>query len=95
MPVNVTLGSCVQFSVVFFDAVGNISVPSSGSLGLAYTSVSGSTASTAIDLLPRGSFFVTSWDTSVATFGTVNVSANAPGEVTSPAARLQLRLIGG
>jgi hypothetical protein len=93
MPVNVTQGSCVEFTVTFFDANGIVTIPTSAQIALAYTSLAGSTASATLGLTPIGSFWTASWDTSVAALGFVNYSTTAPGAVTTPAAYGQIRLI--
>lgn len=93
MPTNVTYGSCVEFTVAFFDAFQNLTVPTSGNLQIAYTSVNGSTVNVLIGLVPSGSFFTAIWDTTPAAYGLVNCSAFAPGAANNPAFTTQLRII--
>jgi hypothetical protein len=94
MPINVTQGSCVEFTVVFFDSSGNTTVPSSGSLSIVYTDyTSGSTASSSISLVQSGSFFIGSWSSSAAALGFANWSVTAPGLANNPAESGQLRII--
>jgi hypothetical protein len=94
MPINVPQGDQVEFTVVFFDAKGGTTVPSSGTLSIVYTdSVSGSTAATSISLVPSGSFFIGTWDSSTSALGFANYSAAAPGLLNNPAVSGQLRII--
>ena len=93
VPINITQGSSIQFTVCFFDATNLVTVPPSAILNVVYTSVSGSTASTAISLAASGEFFTGFWDSSVAALGFANYNATAPGEVTSPAVSGQIRVI--
>jgi hypothetical protein len=93
MPTNVSQGSSVEFTVVFFDSSGNTTVPSSGNLTIVYTSVAGSTASTTIGLVQSGSYWIGNWDSTNAALGFANWSVTAPGLANNPAESGQLRII--
>jgi hypothetical protein len=93
MPINVTQGSCIEFTVCFFDAAGNVTVAPSGNISVVYTNIAGSTASSSIALVQIGSFFTGPWDSSSAALGFANYSATAPGAVNVPAVSGQLRII--
>jgi hypothetical protein len=94
MPFNITQGSCVEFTVTFFDAASNVTVPTSGTLSVIYTNVAGSTASSSIALVGSGSFFIGYWGVSSnAALGFANWSVTAPGLANNPAANGQLRII--
>ena len=90
MPFNITQGSTVEFTVSFLDANGNITVPSSATLTMTYTSISGTTASSVIAMLPSGSFFVANWQSGQAAFGLANYSIVAPGQPTPTTGTLRL-----
>lgn len=92
MPINVTSGSTVGFSVVFFDTTGAITVPSSATLTVTYPPSSNSltTTSCAIGMSPSGSFFIASWGSGVAALGISTVSVNAPGQASPTTQTLRL-----
>lgn len=82
MPYNITQGSTVEFCVAFLDASGNATVPSSATLTMVYTSISGTTASSDIDMTQSNSFFTAVWPSAQANLGTANYIISAPGQAT-------------
>lgn len=93
MPYNITYGSTVEFTVEFLDSNGVTTVPSSATLTMTYTSISGTTASSVISLTQSGQFFVATWGSGQATVGVANFSIFAPGGLSVPTVG-QLRLLG-
>lgn len=93
MPINVVQGDTVEFTVEFLDASGNLTVPTSGALSIAYTALAGSTALASIDLTPSGSFFTGLWSSGVAALGFAIWSVTAPGSAFTPANTGKLRII--
>lgn len=93
MPINVTSGSTVTFTVEFFDSSNNLTVPSSATMSISYPPSSNSiaTVTTVISMTPAGNFFTATWGTAVASLGLANYSVAAPGQ-TSPTTGV-LRLI--
>lgn len=93
MPINVVQGDTVEFTVEFLDALGNLTVPTSGALSIVYTAIAGSTALASVGLSPSGSLFTGLWGSSVAALGFANWSVTAPGSAFNPANSGQLRII--
>jgi len=89
-PFNVTQGSTVEFTVEFLDASGALTVPSSATLTMTYTSVSGTSASSTIAMTQSGSFFVAIWGSGQATLGIATFSISAPGQATATNGSLRL-----
>lgn len=90
MPFNVTQGSTVEFTVEFLDASGNLTVPSSATLTMTYTTIAGTSASSATAMTPSGSFFTALWASGVAAFGFATYSISAPGQPTPTTGTLRL-----
>lgn len=85
MPINVTTGSTVQFTVEFFDATNVLTVPTSATLTITYPLSSNSIVigTAVIGMTPIGSFFTATWGTGVAALGITSVSATAPGQASA------------
>jgi hypothetical protein len=92
MPINVTTGSTVQFTVEFFDSTNALTVPSSATLTVTYPLSSNSIVTTiaTIGMLPSGSFFTATWGTGVAALGITNYSISAPGQASPTTGSLRL-----
>lgn len=92
MPINVTTGSTVQFSVEFFDSANVLTVPSSASLTVTYPPSSNSitTVSCTISMSAAGSFFTATWGSGVAALGMATYSISAPGQATATTGTLRL-----
>lgn len=90
MPYNITLGSTVAFTVEFLDSNGDLTVPSSATLTMTYTTVAGATASSNITMTQSNSFFTATWGSGVAALGMANYSINAPGQTTPTTGSLRL-----
>lgn len=90
MPFNITQGSTVEFTVSFLDATGNITVPSSATLTVTYTTFAGSTAATVIPMTPIGSFFTANWGSGASAYGIANYSIAAPGQASPTTGVLRL-----
>lgn len=93
MPYNITYGSTVEFTIEFLDVNGVTTVPSSATLTMTYTSISGTTASSVISLTQSGQFFTATWGSGQAVVGIANYSITAPGGPVTPTEG-QLRLLG-
>lgn len=89
-PYNVTQGSTVEFTVEFFDASGVLTVPTSATLTMTYTTVAGTTASSGIAMTQSGSFFTAIWGSGVAKLGLATFSIGAPGQATATTGSLRL-----
>ncbi len=89
-PYNVTQGSTVVFTVEFLSTAGALTVPSSATLTMTYTTVAGATASAAIAMTQSGSFFTATWASAVAKLGLAGFSVTAPGQGTATTGQLRL-----
>jgi hypothetical protein len=90
VPVNITQGSTVSFTVEFLDSSGNLTVPSSATLTMTYTSITGTTASSVIAMTRSNSFFTATWGSGQAAYGMANYSITAPGQATPTTGSLRL-----
>ena len=92
MPINVTTGSTIQFTVEFFDSTNVLTVPSSATLTITYPPSSNSltTVSCAIGMTPSGSFFTATWGSGVAALGLSSYSVAAPGQATPTTGTLRV-----
>jgi hypothetical protein len=90
VPYNITGGSTVVFTVEFLDSSGNLTIPSSATLTMTYTSIAGTTASSGIAMTQSGSFFTATWGSGQAAFGMANYSIAAPGQLTPTTGQLRL-----
>ena len=81
MPFNVTSGSTVVFTVVFFDANGDVTVPTSATITVTYPLSSDplTTTSCSIGMTSVGEFFTATWGSGVAALGKSSATASAPG----------------
>jgi hypothetical protein len=89
-PYNVTQGSTVEFTVEFFNASGVLTIPTSATLTMTYTTVAGATASSATAMTQSGSFFIANWGSGVANLGLATFSIAAPGQATATIGSLRL-----
>lgn len=82
MPINATLGSTLQFTVVFFDSANVITVPSSATLTVTYPLSSNSltTTSCAIGMTAVGDFFTCTWGSGVAAPGLSSYAVTGAGQ---------------
>ena len=92
MPINVTTGSTVQFTVEFFDSTNVLTVPTSATLTVTYPLSSNSivTATATIGMTPSGSFFTATWGSAVAALGITNYSVSAPGQASATTGSLRV-----
>ncbi len=92
MPINVTTGSTVEFTVVFFDTANVLTVPTSATLTVTYPPSSNNltTVSCAIGMTAAGSFFTATWGTGVAALGNSSYSVAAPGQATPTTGTLRV-----
>ena len=93
MPINVTYGSTVQFTVEFFDSSQILTVPTSATITITYPPSSNSltTVSCAIGMSQSGSFYTASWGTTVAALGLSSYSVSAPGQATPTTGTLRIK----
>ena len=92
MPINVTTGSTVQFTVEFFDSTNVLTVPTSATLTVTYPLSSNSivTTTATISMSPSGSFFTATWGSAVAALGITTYSISAPGQASATTGTLRL-----
>ena len=95
MPTNVTTGSTVGFTVVFFSpATGTsvITVPTSATLTVTYPPSSNSitTVSCIVGMTASGNLFTATWGTGVAALGLSSYSISAPGQTTATTGTLRI-----
>ena len=94
MPTNITQGNVAKFAVEFLDAGGNLTIPSSATLTVVYIPIGSLAAvSCQIAMIPFGSFFTASWDSTPASLNLASYSITAPNQVNSPAGSGQIRVI--
>ena len=92
MPINVTTGSTVQFTVEFFDSTNVLTVPTSATLTVTYPLSSNSivTTTATISMSPSGSFFTATWGSAVAALGITTYSVSAPGQASATTGSLRV-----
>ena len=90
MPFNITQGSTVEFTVGFVSSNGVVTVPSSATLTLVYTTSGGTLVSSVISMTLNGSFYVATWQSAQAAYGAVNYTITAPGQPTPTTGSLRL-----
>jgi hypothetical protein len=92
MPFNIASGSTVQFTVVFFDSTGAVTVPTSATITVTYPPSSNSltTVSCAIGMSAAGNFFTATWGSGVAALGLSSATASAPGIVSADPQTLRI-----
>ena len=92
MPINVTTGSTVQFTVEFFDSTNVLTVPTSATLTVTYPLSSNSiaTGTATISMTPSGSFFTGTWGSGVAALGITSYSVSAPGQLSPTTGSLRI-----
>lgn len=92
MPINVTYGSTVQFTVEFFDSSQILTIPSSATITITYpiSSQSLTLATCAISMTITGSYYTASWGTTVAALGLSSYSVTAPGQATATTGTLRI-----
>lgn len=94
MPINVTQGNPVNFTVEFLSSSGSPIVPAGGQIVINYTSATTFTStSQIITLVPSGSFFAGTWDSSVSATGLAPWSVYATGSTTFAAQSDVIRVI--
>ena len=89
MPFNVSRGATVGFSIEFFDASGNQTLPSSGSLSIDYPALTGGRATQAVTLT-RGLVFTGTWDSTISDLGLATVSVSGAGQATPSTTTLRV-----
>lgn len=92
MPVNVTQGSTVEFTVEFFDSNQILTVPTSATMTVTYPPSSNNIAiaTAVIGMTPSGSFFTATWGSGVAALGLSSYSVSAPGQATPTTGTLRV-----
>lgn len=92
MPINVTSGSTVGFTVEFFSSANVLTVPTSATLTVTYPPSSNSivTVSCAIGMSPSGGFFTATWGSGVSALGLASYSVTAPGQATPTTGTLRI-----
>lgn len=68
-PIVVRTGNSAKFVVEFLDTSGNLTIPSSGTVYVAYTNTSNSSQTDTVSLTPTGSFFTGTWSSTSAALG--------------------------
>ncbi len=92
MPINVTLGSTVKFTVEFFDSNQILTVPTSATITVTYplSSANLTLVSCAIPMTQVGSFFTATWGSGVAALGLSSYSVSAPGQASPTTGTLRV-----
>lgn len=92
MPINITTGSTIEFTVVFFSSANVTTVPSSATLTIVYPPSSNglTTVSCAIGMTPSGQYFTATWGSAVAALGIANYSVAAPGQASPTTGQLRV-----
>lgn len=90
MPWTIQQGSTVEFTAAFLDSGGSITVPTSATLTMTYTTVAGATASSAVGMSAAGSFFTATWPSAQSGLGFANFSISAPGQSTPTTGQLRI-----
>lgn len=92
MPINVTTGSTVEFTVVFFTSANAVTVPTSASITITYPlSTNGLTiTSCSIAMTPNGSFFTATWGSAVSALGSVSYSVTGAGQASPTTGQLRV-----
>lgn len=93
MPTNITQGNTARFVVEYLDSTQQTTVPSSGSINIAYIDrISNTATSTDITLTQTNSFFLGTWSSTGAALGLATWTVTGAG-ITAPAATGQIRVI--
>lgn len=92
MPINITTGSTVEFTVEFFSSANVLTVPTSATLSITYPLSSNSIVSNtvSIGMTPSGSFFTATWGSGVAALGITSYSVSAPGQASATTGTLRV-----
>ncbi len=92
MPINVTTGSTVEFTVEFFSSANVLTVPSSATITITYPPVANplTTVSCAIGMTQAGSFFTALWGTGVAAIGLSSYSVSGAGQASPTTGTLRI-----
>lgn len=92
MPFSASLGSTVQFTVVFFDANSVITIPTSATLTITYPPSSNNltSVSCSIPMSPAGQYFTATWGSGVSYYGDANFSISGAGQATPTTGTLRL-----
>jgi hypothetical protein len=68
-PINIVQGNSALFTVEFLDVNGNLTVPSSGIISVAYTNTSNAAQTDTVVLAQITSFFQGTWSSTSAALG--------------------------
>jgi hypothetical protein len=68
-PVNIVSGNSAQFVVEFLDVNGNLTIPSSGYVAVAYTNTSNATQTDLVSLSQVNDYFLGTWSSTSASLG--------------------------
>ena len=92
MPINVTVGSTIEFTAVFFDSANDLTVPTSATLTITYPPSSNrlTTASCVIGMTPSGNQFTATWGSGVAAVGLSSYSVTGAGQPTPTTGTLRV-----
>src|SRR5688572_21869212 len=81
-PVNIVQGNSAKFVIEFLDD-GELTVPSSGNLTVAYTTTSGSSQTDTVSLTLVNSFFTGTWSSTSAALGIATWNLTAAGSTST------------
>lgn len=68
-PINIEQGNTANFTVEFLDSSGSTTVPSAGSMTVAYVNTSNAAQTDSVILTGNGSFFTGLWSSTSAALG--------------------------
>ena len=92
-PVNIEQGNSANFAVEFLSADGSLSVPTSGTLSITYTSIANVSTTEDVTLTNSNSFFTGTWSSTSAALGLATWEAVAAGSTDEVQATGQIRII--
>jgi hypothetical protein len=78
-PINIVQGNSAQFMVEFVDVNGNLTVPSSGTVYVSYTTTANTAETDTVALALNNSFFTGIWSSALATLGLATWQVFAAG----------------
>lgn len=91
-PVNISQGNSAQFVVEYFDADGDLTVPTTAEMTVTYVNTSNGTSVDSVTMTLSNSFFTGTWSSATAALGLATWVATADGGSTTQATG-QLRII--
>ena len=82
-PVNITGGNSAFFTAEFYDASGNLTVPSGATLQITYTNINNASQTDTVTLSAVNSYYTGTWSSTSASYGLANWQIIASGNSTA------------